>query len=191
MNYAFQPQETKKHNVFISFHHKNEDKKNDFETWHGAHFTSKSVQNGDIDPDNEDEYTKKLIQEDYISDSSVLIALYGANTHERKHVDWEISAALSAKVGGHSGFIVLILPDFPASAFNQLGQYDASLLSPYLHPRTADQIKSGYARVYFWPGMYQNLPEVQVPDILQEAFDRRISHKHLIDNSRIQYKNNR
>jgi hypothetical protein len=68
MNYAFQPSETKKHNVFISFQHKNEDMKNDFETWHGAHFTSKSVKNGDIDPDNEDEYTKKLIQEDYISD---------------------------------------------------------------------------------------------------------------------------
>ena len=191
MNYTFQPQETKKHNVFISFHHKNEDKKIDFENLHGEHFISKSVQNGDIDPENEDEYTKKLIQENYISDSSVLIALYGANTHERKHVDWEISAALSAKVGGHSGFVVLLLPDFPVSPFNEQGVYDASRLYSYLHPRTADQIKSGYAQVYYWPGMYPNLPEVQVSDLIQDAFDRRVSHKHLIDNSSLQYKNNR
>jgi len=31
MSYAFQPQETKKHNVFISFHNKNEDKKIDLQ----------------------------------------------------------------------------------------------------------------------------------------------------------------
>ena len=184
-------QEKDKHKVFISFHNKNEARKIDFENWFGEHFISKSVENGDIDPDNEDEYIKKLIQEDYISDSSVLIALYGANTHKRKHVDWEISAALSAKVGGHSGLVVLLLPDFPVSAFNELNQYDASRLYPYLHPRTADHIESGYTDVYFWPGMYPHLQEVQVPYLLQKAFDRRISHKHLIDNSRPQYKDNR
>lgn len=186
-----QTQEKEKHKLFISFHHKDEAYKNNFESMYGEHFVSKSVDNGDIDPDNEDEYIKKLIQEDYISDSSVLMAIYGAETKDRKHVDWEISAALSAKVGGHSGFIIMIIPGFPVSPFNYLGQYDVTLLYPHLHPRTVANIKSGYTQVYFWPGMYPHLPAVQVSDILEDAFNRRVSHKHLIDNSHIQYSQNR
>lgn len=180
-----------KHKVFISFHHKDESFKNDFETWYDDHIISKSVQNGDIDPDNEDEYVKRLIQEDYLSDSSVLVALYGAETHARKHVDWEISAALSSKVGGHSGLVVMLLPSFPVAPFNYSGQFDAELLRPYLHERAMANIVSGYAKVYFWPGMYPQLPSTPMPDVLHDAFSRRVSHKHLIDNSHSQYKNNR
>lgn len=180
-----------KHNLFISFHHKDEAYKLDFEKNHGHHFISKSVQNGDIDPENKDTYTKKLIQEEYISDSSILMAFYGAGTHERKHVDWEISAALSAKVGGHSGFAVMILPTFPVKPFHPVtGEYDVTLLFPYLHDRTVANIKSGYAPVYFWGGMYPNMNTVEVPDLLHDAFQRRVTHKDKIDNSDEQYKRN-
>lgn len=180
-----------KHKVFISFHHKDQQYKEDFEKIYEPHFISKSVQNGDIDPDNEDDYIKRLIREDFISDSSILIALYGEETHGRKHVDWEISAALSAKAGGYSGLVVMILPTFPAQPFDALGRINLKLLYPYLHPRTVANIESGYASVYFWPGLYPNLVPVTIPDMLQDAFSRRISHNHLIDNSHNQYKNNR
>lgn len=185
------PIELKKHKVFISFHHKDEDYKTAFEATFADHFISKSVQNGDIDPDNQDDYVKRLIQEDYISDSSIVIVMYGSQTHERKHVDWEISAALNAKVNGYSGMIVLLLPTFPISPFNEAGTYDETKLYDYLHPRTVANIKSGYAKVYFWPNTYPNLPSVPIPDVLQDAFDRRISHSYLIDNSDTQYKYNR
>lgn len=186
----FQQTQTK-HNVFLSFHHKDETYKINFENTHKDHMISKSVQNGDIDPSNEDGYVKRLIQEDYITDSSVLVALYGAETHKRKHVDWEISAALSAKVGGHSGFAVMILPTFPVKPFDQNGLFNAEMLRPHVHPRTMDNIESGYAKVYFWPGLYPNLRSVPVKDLLHDAFNRRISHKQLINNSHNQYKNNR
>lgn len=181
--------EKKKHKTFISFHHADEAYREEFETEFGEHFICKSVQDGDIDPDNQDEYAKRLIQDDCICDSSVVIALYGAETRKRKHVDWEISAGLSAKVGGHSGLVVVILPTFPVRPFDTLGNYKQELLYPYLHPRTAANIKSGFAQVYFWKCDY-SLPVVDVQDVLRDAHERRITHKDLIDNSHPQYINN-
>lgn len=188
MTTPFQTQETK-HKVFISFHHNDEDHRNEFEEQFGHLFISKTVQGGDIDPDNSAEYTSRLINDDYISDSSVVIALYGAETRKRKHVDWEISAGLSKKVGGHSGLAVVILPTFPVVPFDQFGNYKEEMLFPHLHPRTAANIKSGYAKVYFWKCNY-NLPSVDLKDAIHEAYERRVTHKDLIDHSHDQYTNN-
>lgn len=188
MTTPFQTQESK-HKVFISFHHNDEAHRNEFEEQFGHLFISKAVQDGDIDPDNSAEYTSRLINDDYISDSSVVIALYGAETRKRKHVDWEISAGLSKKVGGHSGLTVIILPTFPVVPFDQFGNYKEEMLFPHLHPRTAANIKSGYAKVYFWKCNY-NLPNVDLKDAIHEAYERRVTHKDLIDHSHDQYVNN-
>lgn len=190
MDYVFKQKQPEKHKIFVSFHNTDQIYRQNFDQLFGDHFISMSVDFGDIEPENDDDYIKRLIQNDHIINSSVVFALYGAETYKRKHVDWEISAALSEKVGGHKGLVVLLLPTFPVSPFNALGQYDVSLISKYLHPRTAANLQNGYADLYFWPGMYQNLPTVQIPDIIQKAFTKRDSHNHLIDNSHLQYKNN-
>lgn len=182
---------SEKHKVFVSFHNADQYYRTQFDTYYGEHFISKSVDFGDIEPDNSDEYIKQLIQEEHITDSSIIVALYGANTWQRKHVDWEISAALMAKVGGHSGMIVFVLPTFPVSPYDQYGRYDERLLYPYLHPRTTKNLQTGYATLLFWPGLYPNLPAVEMKDAIQTAFDKRLTHKHLIDNSHPQYQNNR
>ncbi|MDR0369526.1 MAG: TIR domain-containing protein [Candidatus Peribacteria bacterium] len=44
------------------------------------------------------EYVKRVIQEGYLDDSSVCVVLIGTETYKRKHVDWEISAAIHEKV---------------------------------------------------------------------------------------------
>lgn len=180
-----------KHNVFVSFHHEDQWYRNAFDTLFGNYFTSKSVDFGDIDPDNRDAYIKKLIQENHISDSSVVIALYGANTWKRKHVDWEISAGLHQKVGGHSGLIVLVLPTFPVRPYDLYGIYNDSFLHPYFHPRVSANLKSGFASLLFWPGIYPNLPEVPIATAFEDAFNRRTTHKNLIDNSHPQYQYDR
>lgn len=179
-----------KHNVFVSFHSKDESYRDDFESRFGHLFTSKSVQNGDIDPDNRDEYTKRLIRENHISDSSVIVALYGEETKDRKHVDWEISAGLSAQAGGHSGFVVIILPNFPVAPFDNNNNFKKEMIYPHVHPRTAKNIESGFADVYFWPGMYAHLQDVPVTDVISNAFQKRVSHSELIDNSEEQYGRN-
>ena len=193
MNGVFPFAQPQKRNVFVTFHHADQWYRDEFDRLYGAHFISKSVDFGDIDPDNDAEYTKRLIQEQHIIDSSVVFALYGAGTYKRKHVDWEISAALSKKVGGHKGFVVLLLPTFPLSPYNYLNQYDPSLIYSRLHPRTAANIKSGYADLFYWPGMHTDMPGVSqtpMPNIIEQAFKKRDSHEQLIDNSAPQYKSN-
>jgi len=191
MNYAFgQPQQVEKRKVFVSFHSADQAYRDEFDRLFGDHFISMSVDRGDIDPENETEYIKRMIQQEHIVQSSVVIALYGKETYKRKHVDWEISGGLSGKVGGHKGLIIILLPEFPVWPFDALGQFNQSLLHPYLHPRTATNVNSGYAAVHSWPGMYPQLPAVFIGDIVEGAANRRETHNHLIDNSHEQYKYN-
>ena len=192
-NNIFQPQEAEKHKVFVSFHNEDQFYRTEFDRRFGEHFISVSVDPGDIDPENDDEYIKRLIQQENIVQSSVVFVLYGANTHKRKHIDWEISAALSKKVGDHKGFAVMLLPGFPMAPYNHVNQYDPSVIYPYLHPRTAANLKSGYADLYYWPGLYSNYPGVNpvpIKNIIETAFTKRETYEHLIDNSHPQYKQN-
>ena len=77
---------SEKHKVFISYYHKGNQKyRDEFERLFGHLFINKSVEEGDIDSDNSDDYIKHLIQEDYISDASVVVVLCGQNTWKRKH----------------------------------------------------------------------------------------------------------
>ena len=183
-----------KHRVFVTFHHDDDFYRQEFDRLYGEHFISVSVDPGDIDPDNEAEYVKRIIQQENIVRSSVVFALYGANTYKRKHVDWEISAALSEKVGGHKGLVVMLLPTFPQPPFDALGRHDPTIIYPYLHPRTAANLKSGYADLYYWPGIYTQylnlLTTFPIPTIIEKAFIKRDTYNYRIDNSEPQYKNN-
>lgn len=192
MNTIFQPQQTEKHKIFISFHNDDQQYRDLFDQYYGNHFISKSVDFGDIDPDNKDDYIKRLIQEDHISDASIVVVLYGENTWRRKHVDWEIYAGLSEKVGGHSGLMIMILPTFPTRPnIDQWGNHDHTPLHAYLHPRTAANINSGFASLYYWSGMCPQLPSVDIKDAFRDAFEKRISQKDKIDLSHPQYQYNR
>lgn len=164
--------------VFISYYHKDDQKYRDYlERLFGHLFISKSVQPGDINTDVSTDYIKRLIQQDYISDSSVLLVLIGQKTLCRKHVDWEISAALNSKVGGYSGVAAILLPEFP---LQQNGDY-------YYHnvpERFADNVKTGYAFAYTWA--FATASEANMRSIVETAFDARVSKKHLISNGRAQ-----
>ncbi len=181
-----------KHKVFVSFHSDDQKYRDLFDQHYGEHFISKSVDFGDIDPDNKDEYIKHLIQQEHISDASIVVVLYGENTWRRKHVDWEIYAGLTKKVGGHSGLMVMILPTFiTRPGVDQLGRVDNSPLYPYLHPRASANIRSGFISIYYWPGMYLQHQSVHVKDAFQNVFSKRITHKDKIDLSDPQYQNNK
>ena len=77
-----------KRKVFVSYYHKDDQKyKNYIDNNFKDIMINKSVMDNDIDSDNSDEYIKRLIRENYISDSSVVVVLVGRNTKTRKHVD--------------------------------------------------------------------------------------------------------
>ena len=162
-------EQSERHKVFLSYYHKDDERwREKFEESFSPYFINKSVKIGDIDPDNSALYTKRLIMEKYITDTSVLIVLIGPHTWGRKHVDWEISAALNYKVGNHyAGLMGLILPTH--ASYRQM-YYDESIVPPRL---VANQ-RSGYARIYDW-----TYDADTIKGYVQTAFDERKSKSHL------------
>jgi len=175
MSWANQFSDHTRHKVFTSYYHRDDQYyKHEFDGAFSHMFINKSVQPGDIATDNSDEYIKRLIQEDYISDASVVVVLVGPNTKSRKHVDWEISAGLNKKTRGYSGLVGILLPSFRL-------QPNGKYLYADVPPRLADNIKTGYATMYTWDDA-----STRMKDIIAAAFDGRVSAASKIDNSRIQ-----
>ncbi len=168
-----------KHKVFISFYHYDDQwYKNYIDQYLSSGIINKSVMDGEYNPDNSDEYIKRLIREEKVSSSSVVVVLVGPNTKKRKHVDWEIYAGLSGSINGSSGLIGVLLPEFPMEPNNRY--YPANLPA-----RLADNVNSGYADIYTWDYFISHFMR-----IIDDAFKNRIERKDKIDNSRLQMQRN-
>ena len=168
-----------KRKVFISYYHAEDQWYKEYiETNFQDQIINKSVGMGDIDTDNSTNYIKRLIQQDNISDTSVVSVLIGPNTRKRKHVDWEISAGLMAKVGGVSSLIGVMLPELAQSGENRWYWDD-------MPARFADNGKTGYAIFYKWDYFINNFSS-----IVNTAFENKAVLKDKIDNSRIQMTRN-
>lgn len=168
-----------KHKVFISFYHADDQVYKDYiERSFSSQIINKSVKMGECDPDDSDQYIKRLIREEKVSDSSVIIVLVGPNTRRRKHVDWEIYAGLKASINGSSGLIGIILPELKPSSTGSYYYED-------LPGRLADNIKSGYADWYTWDYAISHFYE-----IVENSFEKRITNSDKINNSRPQMQRN-
>lgn len=168
-----------KHKVFISFYHHDDQKYKDYiDCYLSQNIINKSVALGEYSSDNSDEYIKRLIREEKISDSSVIVVLVGPNTKNRKHVDWEIYAGLRASINGNSGLIGIFLPTMRKAEGG--GYYYADMPG-----RLADNIQPGYADFYDWDYAVKYFGS-----IIESAFNSRISRKNKINNSRTQMQRN-
>ncbi len=168
-----------KHKTFISFYHYDDQRyKNYLDRCFRGIEINKSVNDGEYNPDNSDDYIKRLIREDKISDSSVIVVLVGPNTRKRKHVDWEIYAGLEQRIKGNSGLVGVLLPEFPMTSGNSYRYED-------LPGRLADNVKSGYADIYTWDFFINNYFA-----IVDDAFQNRIKRRNQIDNRRLQMQRN-
>jgi len=164
----------------VSYYHKDDEcYREKFEDLFGHLFVNSSVQEGDIDENSSDEYIKRLIQDDYLSNASVCVVLVGPKTYCRKHVDWEISAALNKKVGGYSGLLGLCLPEHPDFGRDK---YNADIVPL----RLVDNMKSGYAKFFDW-----TTDESTIKKRIEEAFQNRINKADKIENWRTQYNNDK
>jgi len=165
-----------KHKVFISYYHLDDQPyKNYIDLNLSQNIINKSVRFGEYDSENSDEYIKRLIREDKISDSSVVIVLVGSNTKKRKHVDWEIYAALRPSINGNAGLIGIFLPGLKSD-------FEKYCCLP---ERLADNVKSEYATLYDWGYAISHFDE-----IIEKAYNDRITKRSSIDNTRIQKKYN-
>lgn len=111
-----------RHKVFISYYHAEDQyyknvlsnmKYYNFDKYcYESIFDDYSVRNGDIDDTFlTPEQIRRIIRDDFIQDATVLILLCGRNTKRRKHVDWEIHAAMyDSDVNPQMGIVVINLP---------------------------------------------------------------------------------
>jgi len=111
-----------RHKVFISYYHKDDQYYKDVlinKTYFNYEkmifesvFEDYSVRDGDIDDENlSSEQIRRIIRDEYIKDATVLILLCGLNTKFRKHVDWEIHAAMyDSDVNPQMGILIINLP---------------------------------------------------------------------------------
>lgn len=124
--------------VFVSYHHGGDQAyydafSNFFHVQYEAVRDSSLRQS--IQSDNTD-YVMRQIREQYISGTSCTIVLIGAQSHERKYLDWEVKATLDK----NHGLVGIVLP---THAKNPNGE----IIVP---ERFLDNHKSGYAVWAHW-----------------------------------------
>lgn len=111
-----------RHKVFISYYHHDDQIYKDIlinmqelnlETWQlQSIFEDCSVHENEIDDTGlTSEQIRCIIRDEYIKDATVLILLCGQNTRKRKHIDWEIHAAMyNSDKNPQMGILVINLP---------------------------------------------------------------------------------
>lgn len=136
-----------RHKVFVSYHHAlDEAYRTKFERF-GSIFdvlVPGSVNDGDIDPKLPAETIRQKIRDEYLRDTSVTVVLIGAETWQRKHIDWEIGSSIRhTEYNPRSGLLGILLPTYPRT--------DPTKYNPRtIPPRLYDNIKCEFAAIYNW-----------------------------------------
>ena len=107
------------HNVFISYHHENDQAYKNKLIEYGKNFgvfIDKSVNTGEISEHMSDQAIREKIRDEYLRESTVSILLAGTETKERKHIDWELySSMFDGTRNKKSGILVINLPSVHCS----------------------------------------------------------------------------
>ena len=160
--------QTKRHKVFISYFHEDDQKwKDRFVKMMGDRIVDWSVNIGDIadnSPPTAD--TLRRVREEHISQATVTVVLIGPRTWQRKYVDWEIGATLrDTDNNPRCGLLGILLPTHP--------DYNRRNCNPRLTPqRLAINCGSNdpFARIYDWRG--KGAADA-IQDWIHQAFKRR------------------
>ncbi|QVK20849.1 TIR domain-containing protein [Mycoplasmatota bacterium] len=102
-----------KHKTFVSFHSDDEFYKKQLDqlSEYSDLFVNKSVKEGDIPDEWPDERIRRVIRDDFLSDTTVTILLVGKNTMKRKFIDWELHASMiNTDKNPQSGIVCVNLP---------------------------------------------------------------------------------
>ena len=110
------------HNVFISYHHSNDQAYKNALIEYGKDFgvfLDKSVDTEEIPEHLSDQAIRAKIRDEYLRESTITILLAGTETKGRKHIDWELySSMFDGTRNKKSGILVINLPPVQCSYFN-------------------------------------------------------------------------
>lgn len=138
--------------VFISYHHQNDQRckeqllslnsRNDI-------FVDCSVSTGDIDDSLEPQAIRRIIRENYLNESTVIIVIVGRETQYRKHVDWELYSSMhNGPTFGRSGVVVLLTPDCQSDYFTAPFPEVKDYIYPHVDSWTSIVSREEYEKRY-------------------------------------------
>lgn len=190
-----------RHRVFISYYHHDDQRYKDYlikmqefniETMQmQSIFEDFSVHENEIDDTGlSSEQIRCIICDEYIKDATVLILLCGENTKKRKHIDWELHAAMyDSPANRQMGIIVINLPTIK-QGIRASSEEEKPLLSdfgqwysidnraefeaqyPYMPSRIIDNfVKEVPITVVEWSRI-ENHPTI-LKQLIDNAFNRR------------------
>jgi len=141
------------HNVFVSYHHRNDQDYKDELIRRGREFSvfiDKSVDSGEISDRLTDQQIRTRIRDEYLRDSTVTLLLAGSETKNRKHVDWELySSMFDGARNKKSGILVVTLPTTDTNFFTAAhGDQEKSVVYPEQSSWTSVDSRAEYERRY-------------------------------------------
>ncbi len=158
-----------KRKIFVSYHHANDQvyydrfSKTFSDTYDVIHDNSLDRNIGSTDT----EYVMRKIREDYLTGTSCTIVLCGAETPNRKYVDWEIKATLDKK---HA----LIGVYLPTARKDTQG----NIIVPN---RFYENYKTGFAFFVSWDSLFNVSGGLK--DTVEKAVQHAQSNTRLINNT--------
>lgn len=157
--------------VFVSYHHSGDQAYYD-EFSRFFHDQYEAIRDNSLErliQSDDTEYVMRQIREQYITGTSCTIVLIGAQSHERKYLDWEIKATLDK----YHGLVGIVLP-------THLKNPTGEIIVP---DRFLDNCKSGYAVWAHWNGL--------TAQALTQLIDTAMAKpQRQIDNSRLMRQRN-
>lgn len=197
-----------RHKVFISYYHNDDQsyknqliqmKEFDYSRYqYLSIFDDYSVHENEIDDNNGQlsaERIRCIIRDEYIKDASVLILLCGQNTRKRKHIDWEIHAAMfDTQNNPKMGILIINMPtisqglrvgdDGEKSIVSPYGSWrnistrqEIEEIYPYLPSRIIDNLVKGVPiTIVDWNTICNNLENLK--RLIDNAYNRRNSNNY-------------
>ena len=123
----------------------------------------------DIIDSTDTNYVMGRLRTEYLSDSTVTLVLLGSCTHSRRYVDWELKASLrQGSTYTPNGLLGILLPT-----------YSSGIILPERFTANWPSANyQGYANYHWAPESADQLRRW-----IEEAYERRTSQAHLIENS--------
>jgi hypothetical protein len=176
-----------KRRCFISYHHADENEVQTFlDTYSNAEvFTHRALgldMANDIVKSNDTDYVMRRIRESYMQNTSVTIVMVGQNSWKRRYVDWEIAASLRNGFASPANGLLGIKLSSYAHGIQQYPDRLNDNLRPAGHPDNTPC----YARCIPYPN-----GTAELRTAIEEAYQRRETQRHLINNARERFGYNR
>ena len=155
-----------------------------FESSFGHLFAPRPARTGDLEATSADAYIETMRRLHLVDSATIVAVLVSRSSRASRRIDWEIAAALrSDGADGPAALFAVMLPEIPRRpprdedrAAAPFFEYDT------MPPRLADNVRSGYARIYDWNWLCTD--ESRVATALDAARSRQRLAMPLIDNRR-------